>query len=189
MPTMPAICVWRPSALTWGERYDKQVKRAARRLAGRCRAAQHMGVGVGVRRRGAAVAMAMTRGRALPQTPIAAAAPADDRRGTALWGEWDGGGFTLCRCFDRGVSILQQLIGSFVECCSEGCDLCVGVWSLYHSIEIYRKMIAQPGTSEGVYRTDLRGVATWCGRYCPHDDTFAQGTQIMRGRTCQPSLA
>ena len=30
------------------------------------------------------------------------------------------------------------------------------VWSLYHSIEIYRKMIAQPGTSEGVYRTDLR---------------------------------
>eukprot|EP00964_Phaeocystis_antarctica_P073684 scaffold45229_cov59-Phaeocystis_antarctica.AAC.2 len=114
MPTMPAICVWRPSALTWGERwYDKQVKRAARRLAGRCRAAQHMGVGVGVRRRGAAVAMAMTRGRALPQTPIAAAAPADDaRRGTALWGEWDGGGYTLCRCFDRGVSILQQLIGN-----------------------------------------------------------------------------
>ena len=145
-----------------------------------------MGVGVGVRRRGAAVAMAMTRGRPPPQTPFAAAAPADDaRRGTALWGEWDGGGFTLCRCFDRGVSILQQLIGSFVECCSEGCDLCVGVWSLYHSIEIYRKMIAQPGTSEGVYRTDLRGVATWCGRYCPHDDTFAQGTQIQPNRPAQ----
>eukprot|EP00964_Phaeocystis_antarctica_P114579 scaffold78518_cov48-Phaeocystis_antarctica.AAC.4 len=95
MPTMPAICVWRPSALTWGERYDKQVKRAARRLAGRCRAAQHMGVGVGVRRRGAAVAMAMTRGRPPPQTPVAAAAPSGRRcskaRGTASWGEWDGG--------------------------------------------------------------------------------------------------
>eukprot|EP00964_Phaeocystis_antarctica_P134752 scaffold99033_cov33-Phaeocystis_antarctica.AAC.1 len=26
-----------------------------------------------------------------------------------------------------------------------------------------------------------------CGRYCPHDETFAQRTQIMRGRTCQHS--
>ena len=133
MPTMPTICVLRPSALTWGERYG--TTRQASEESGTPPGSQvplNMGVGVGVRRRGAAVAMAMTRGRALPQTPIAAAAPADDaRRGTALWGEWDGGGFTLCRCFDRGVSILQQLIGSFVECCSEGCDLCVCVWSLF----------------------------------------------------------
>ena len=192
MPTMPAICVWRPSALTWGERYDKQVKRAARRLAGRCRAAQHMGVGVGVRRRGAAVAMAMTRegGEHCPKRRSPPPHRPTMLEGVRLYGG-NGMGVDL-HCADAliGVSpycsssseVLLSVVVRVVTCV-----FAPGLF-FYHSIEIYhRKMIAQPGTSEGVYRTDLRGVATWCGRYCPHDDTFAQGTQIMRGRTCQHS--
>ena len=103
-----------------------------------CRSTYGSGCGSAPTRGGGSDGNDKGRGRALPQTPIAAAAPADDARsGTALWGEWDGGGFTLCRCFDRGVSILQQLIGSFVECCSVvTCVLASGLYIIASKYEI-----------------------------------------------------
>eukprot|EP00964_Phaeocystis_antarctica_P012252 scaffold6774_cov66-Phaeocystis_antarctica.AAC.3 len=93
MPTMPTICVWRPSALTWGERYG--TTRQASEESGTPPGTQvplNMGVGVGVRRRGAAVAMAMTRGAATAPNAIAAAAMTMLDR---VWGACDGGGVTL----------------------------------------------------------------------------------------------
>ena len=67
---------------------------------------------------------------------IAGAAPA-----SGVWDEM-GGGDLHFRSFDRGVSVLQPLIGSLVECVV----VCVGV-CLSISASKYRELIAQRGTS------------------------------------------
>ena len=102
--------------------------------------------------------MARTRGATTgpPQSPNAIRRT-DDARGFCGNGM---GGFTLCRCF-IGVSIIQQLIGSFVECCRVVAYVLAWCWhlSLYHSIDIkYYKMIAQPETR----RVELSAVQHAC---------------------------
>ena len=144
MTTMPTICVWRSSTLTWGERYG--TTRHASEESGTppgTGAAQHVGVGVGVRRRGGAAAMARTRGGRRSQR---------DRRRRTDDGSMGYGGNGM----GVGLHCADAFIGVSPYCSSSSevlllsvvvfCDLCVCVWSLYNSIEIsVSKMVAQPG--------------------------------------------
>ena len=105
---------------------------AATEQALRCltSADQHVGVGAGMSRQGAAAAMARTR--------VATTAPNTNRcRRTdeARWGIGGMGGIYIAEAW--GVSILQPLIGSLVECCSVvTCVLASGLYIIASQYEI-----------------------------------------------------